>query len=359
VGRRRVTILADVCLGLAALLWAVPVQFLLWEAPRRNDGGLLWGAVFAALPLWGLLWIALAVATSRGGLDWALRARASQHALLALACAALAVVTVLSIVGRWEPASQLPWATRPLSTWGALVLPLVAIGFAVLSIHPGLAAALPPAAVRAPFAAAMVIGLAAGAALGLEAVSSANARAARRVAAQLEDEAKYHQEHLARIEALDPEGGFVELLGFANRFGHDDVRAAAIAKARRHPRFDAALEEVLRGPWAGQGLVWIEGCEIADPGALAPAARDAILGLARDARREREGAAHLRGDELDGDTRRALAAAEKLSGHGVDFLPALRELRAAMDVPRERQPVRMHAADTLDRWLAEHAGAGP
>jgi len=354
-----VTLLADVCLGLAALLWALPVQLLLWEAPRRNDGGLLWGAVFAALPLWGLLWVALAVATSRGALDWALRARAAQHALLALGCAALAVVTVLSIVGRWEPASQLPWATRPLATWGALVLPLVAIGFAALSIHPGLAGALPPVAVRAPFAGAVALGLLACLGLGVEALQAADARAARRVAEQLDDEARYHREHLARIEALDPEGGFVELLGFANRFGDDDVRAAAIAKARRHPRFDAALAEVLRGPWAAQGLVWIEGCEIADPAALAPAARDAVLVLARDARREREGAAHLRGDELDGDTRRALAAAEKLGGHGVDFVPALRELRAAMDEPRERQPVRMHAADTLDRWLAEHAGAGP
>jgi hypothetical protein len=239
------------------------------------------------------------------------------------------------------------------------VLPLVAIGFAVLSIHPGLAAALPPAAVRAPFAAALVIGLAAGAGLGLEAVQSANARAARRVAAQLEDEARYHQEHLARIEALDPEGGFVELLGFANRFGHDDVRAAAIAKARRHPRFDAALAEVLRGELAEKGLVWIDGCELADPAALAAPARDAVLVLAAAARRERQGAHFLRGDELDWDTRLAISAAEKLGGHGVDFVPALRELRAAMDEPRERQPVRMHAAGTLDRWLAEHAGAGP
>ncbi|MFT3916895.1 MAG: hypothetical protein QM704_23270 [Anaeromyxobacteraceae bacterium] len=112
---------------------------------------------------------------------------------------------------------------------------------------------------------------------------------------------------------------------------------------------------MLRGGLAEKGLVWIDAVEVADPAAVAPAARDAILVLAASARREREGAHFLRGDELDGDTRLAVSAAERLSGRGVDFAPALRELRAAMDAPRPAQPVRMRAADTLDRWLAAHA----
>lgn len=349
------TLLADVCLGLALLLWAVPVPLLLREAPRANDGGLVWGAVFAALPLWGLLWVALAIATARGALDWVVRARGAQHALLALACAALAVVTVLAIVGRWEPAAQLPWATRPLSGWGAIALPAAALAFAAAALHPGLAAAVPPAAVRVPFAAAALTGLLAGAGLVVEAVQSAAAREAARAAELAERDSERDREILARVRSLEPEDGFAELLGFANRFEQPAIREEAIARARRHPRFDAALLEVLRGGLAEKGLVWIDAVEVADPAAVAPAARDAIRVLAASARRERQRAHFLRGDELDWDTRLAVSAADRLAGRGVDFAPALRELRAAMDEPRPGQPVRMRAADVLDRWLAEHA----
>ena len=61
----------NVCLGLAALLWLIPLPLLWSEQSRRGgaDGGALWGYAFLALPLLGLLSVAFAAVVWRGGLD--------------------------------------------------------------------------------------------------------------------------------------------------------------------------------------------------------------------------------------------------------------------------------------------------
>lgn len=57
--------------------------------------------------------------------------------------------------------------------------------------------------------------------------------------------------------------------------------------------------------------------------------------------------------EFEGDTCGILATVDKFGGLGVDYVPAVRALRAALDEPRT-QPLRLNSATMLDRWLKEH-----
>ncbi len=62
----------------------------------------------------------------------------------------------------------------------------------------------------------------------------------------------------------------------------------------------------------------------------------------------------LHADEFDGDTRRLLASVDKFSGQGIDYVPAIQTLRAALDEPRTQQ-VRLNSVAMLDRWLKAHS----
>jgi len=45
-----------------------------------------------------------------------------------------------------------------------------------------------------------------------------------------------------------------------------------------------------------------------------------------------------------------LGAVDKFKGMGLDFLPAVRAVRAALDVPVS-EPVKFDDAPALDRWI--------
>jgi hypothetical protein len=47
-----------------------------------------------------------------------------------------------------------------------------------------------------------------------------------------------------------------------------------------------------------------------------------------------------------------LATADAFQGLGVDYLPAIRTLRTALDEPNEHKRVRFTCVATLDRWIA-------
>ena len=129
------TILGNILLGLAALIYLVPLQFVLHDtSPKRNDGGgLLWAAIFLMVPLWFLLASALATATAKGGLDWTGRERALRYLLMLVCCLALMVVSGFSFVGKFEPPAQMPAISRSFAGWGVQLFPLITIAFCLLA----------------------------------------------------------------------------------------------------------------------------------------------------------------------------------------------------------------------------------
>jgi hypothetical protein len=142
----------NLCVGLAVLLYAIPLPIVISE-PRSHDGGQseAWGLMLLHLVLWFCLAIALCVSAANGGLDWLSMARALQYALLVVTCLAMAAVTALSGLLRHETADQIPWAVRPLVpyAWSMWIFPLVVVVFCLLTINPGLGA-VPRLVLRAP-----------------------------------------------------------------------------------------------------------------------------------------------------------------------------------------------------------------
>ena len=350
------TILGNILLGLAALIYLVPLQFVLHDtSPKRNDGGgLLWAAIFLMLPLWFLLASALATATAKGGLDWTGRDRALQYLLVLICSVALMVVSGFSFVGKFEPPAQMPAITRSFAGWAVQLFPLITIAFCLLALNPGLGQSVPPLLMRVPMIAISGVSLVISVGLLFTLAVHSQQQAASRVEAEVEFHNKRDRDVLARVELITAEENFAELLGFANRFEKDHIRSIAIKKAEAHPKFTEELAQVLAGGWAEKGLVYLDACDAPDPKALAVPVRAAILKLAEDARNSVERTHTFYAEQFDWNTRIILSVADKFRDSGVDYEPAIREFRAAPDLPRAKT-FAFNARRPLDAWLAKQA----
>ncbi len=351
------TILGNILLALAGFIYVLPLQLVLHDnTPKRNDGGgAIWAAIFILAPLWILLTSATCVATAKGALDWSGRERSIQYLLVLVTGLALALATGFSFVERFEPVSHTPVWLRLLAGGVVQIFPLVTLVFGALALNPGLAPSVPPLLVRVPLLAMSGASLVFAAGLAVMLLVSVQKNAVARGAAEVEFHNKRDRDVLARVELLTVEDGFVELLGFANRFEKEYIRAIAIQKVQAHPQLTAALARILTNGFAEQALIYLDACDAPDPQALAEPVRTAILTLAGNAREGVEKTHTFYAAQFDWNTRLILSVADKFAARGVDYAPAIREFRAALDGPRGKD-FDFTARRPLDAWLAKHGG---
>lgn len=316
-------VVGNICLTLAGILYLMPLQYLALEMSRkRDDGGGAIAAILILAPLWLLLLVALLTATSRGAFDMLPLKRSWLYPLVISATLAFGVWSFVSLAALYRPT----WTVRLLLGWEVFLLPLLTIVVVACALNPGLAAKLPVSALRWTWIALAGLAVIGGLAqIGITAIR-AGSRQVQGIVHAIGGESALRAEHLVKVNALDPERGFSELVGYSTHFYSEEVQAAAVARARSHPRLAEAITLVLQGTEPMKPLQFLRRVELTDEERrqLAAPARDAIHHLAEQVHRELR---YTPPDRLKfmrshgGETCRAVAA--KLSGCGVDFAPAL------------------------------------
>jgi hypothetical protein len=354
-------ILGNAGLGLAVVLYIVSLRFVMGSQASRGESttGTAFGLAFFLISLWSCLAIALSVVTAVGGLDWMRASRGAQHAFAVAICLAMMVVTWFAGAMATERADQIPWGVRPLTPWAVYVFAPVVILFVLLTLNPQRGLPLPPLALRIPFGLVCGVSLLVAFGLLLQAVLSAQAREQRRVTNIVSEMDERHQRQLEEVRGLDAEKDFGELLAFTNRYNQADVRGLAFEKLHSNPNFQGHLTESLRSDWSRNAwsmnaLIFLDANDPPDGKALAEPARDAILAAANHVRDGMRREVTLRPDDFGYEARLVLSVADKLHGLGVDFTPAIRAFRIALDEPR-RDKVTLDCVTTLDAWLAREA----
>lgn len=354
-------IFGNVLLGLASVVYLLPLQLLLAEARRatRNDGGALWGGVFVFFPLWLLLTVALSVATARGGLDWLPVRRSGQHALVLAAGVALFITSLLAFIGRVEPASQLPAVSRLFLGWADVVTPLIAMAFLFVTLNPQIAAAIPLSALRIPFALCIGVALLHGGALLGEWLM----RTQQSTVARAQEDAAFYEKNrrtmVERLQTLDPEKDLAELLDAS---AHRDAETNQVvhAKLAAHPDLRAGLAAVLRGWRAQAALTYLASHDIPaeDKAALAEPVLQGFDEVTRAASDEVRRSTHFHDTQFDRPSRLMLAVADAFAGQGPDYVAAVRDFRRILDT-ESASTVHLNARATLDTWLAKHQPSAP
>jgi hypothetical protein len=290
-----------------------------------------------------------------GGLDWIARSRGTRYAIVAAGLLAIMGVTTLSLVVRFEPPSQQPFAVRHLADIAPGLFPLVLLVVGAILLNASFRPGIPRAAYTGPLALVFGTSLLACAVGAVEWFVYEQQATTARIAEMQADQAGRHAAHLAEIEAIDPLVAMERLLVFTDSNHPPDVRARALARVRSNPEWPEALATMLEGNASLEAFTFLASNAVEDRALLAGPVNAGILRVAEWVRRSIHGGsheAHFYEGQFSWEVERVLATADAFQGLGVDYLPAIRTLRAALDEPNEHKRVRFTCVATLDRWIA-------
>ncbi|MBL9171166.1 MAG: hypothetical protein JNN07_25770 [Verrucomicrobiales bacterium] len=237
-------IIGNVCVALAALVFLLPLQRLLWDYADKhlNDDRWVTPVLFSLIPLWLLLMVALLCMTASGGFDGLRLGRPALYTLTVGASVALAVATFVFIALYMRPG----FTPRVIYTPGIYLIPF-ATGFLVLlSLNQKLIPGVPIQWLRLPWTlfAALSLVVCVGF-VGHRLVHTGFG--VRDLVHRILTARDTTPEHLAKISALDPqsEQGFMEILDLAGVYRTRQTREAATARLRELPDFATRLATVL------------------------------------------------------------------------------------------------------------------
>jgi hypothetical protein len=340
--------------GLIYLLFLAALA-LFSGRPRSDMSGFI---VFPALSLalfilWSIIFCRISTPLPRG----------LQYSAAILSSLALAIVIGLAAVVRNEPAGQTPWAIRPFIPWAPWILPLAAIAIATIWTNKDLG--VDPAIPRAAFAILSALVILANLGLLGEAIYWNQQRAVQKIAAIEQRETERDRTILEQTNAADPEKDFGSLLSQTSRFENPKIREIALKKVLSAPNFTGLMTEQLHHYYYfASALTFLRDDDAPDKAALAEPIRDAFLLVAKNVQESMREVYNPRNSQFVSDADTVLTVADKFAQYGVDYAPAIREYRNALDEPgkspryeEEKLKTDLDSRRQLDRWLAVHKPA--
>lgn len=321
--------LGNICVGLAAVLYALPLQLLLRElARKRDDGGGVLAGMLIIIPMWLLLTVALLCVTSSGGFNWIRINRTLLNVLTVLAALMMAALSFL----RFEFARPASLVDKLIGGVPIHLFPLLTILLVVVSLNPRLTMGLPVQMVNVLWTVIAAIDLTVGGGFVAYKLLSKAGNQVAAVSHNIGWGGEVRRENLARIPLLDPTRDFTELVRLSGENSGDGVREVAMARLRLNPEFVTRLAAELTDatPSSGEAEHALEAVDFGtftadEQKVLALPARSAMERITRYIREELRYFTKERRSGVQKQTGRLFkSVAEKLAGTGVDFQPAIR-----------------------------------
>ena len=352
------TLFGNICLTLATLVSGLMVSSIFnYKPPQGGNGGA------AAYPIWmlllhvallGLLVLATIAIARKGGFDWVSPNKLIRY-LLVTAGLLMAVYTlVICAMSMERPGALSDWAR--LSMQVAIPgIPFVLIASGFIMLNGFLSESIPGAFYKWPLllvfgSSILVVGatIRDGIATAAEGVYAAQIR--------YENAPSIKAQRLHQIEESDVTEDMVRILEFTGALYPAEVRDKASAKIKSHPQWQKELVFLLENEHALEAFNFLASNEVDDKSMFLQPVNTGVLAAAAWIRHSIQGSSpsSFRRDEYSDEVNRVLRTVEKFEGLGVDYLPAVRELRAALDEPRLGGRPEFECAGRLDAWIMKH-----
>ncbi|GAB3945124.1 hypothetical protein GCM10028805_13700 [Spirosoma harenae] len=299
---------------------------------------------------------------AKGGFDWVAQETGTRTVLVFTFWFCMALTTFFGAIFKleWHPASSYPQFLRWLALgYGQLWVPLLWLVVSWLSLRPEWQSAISVRAFSIPFWIGLSVSTLFAAGLVVGYVRDSAQRAEAEVATRIDDETRYHQQHLAEINAHKPGDSILSLLPFTTQYQADDVRQAALAKIKAHPDWEALLLDLLANPYYYREVYSFLGSNsVAHPDAFIQPLNQSLAQLSADIKTDIETSNNLQDWSFDsyGIDHMLQAIDRQFNEQIVTFYPSVIKLKQALSIsPPERfNGVRFAVTDRVDTWLKAH-----
>ncbi|MGE3879430.1 MAG: hypothetical protein AB7I19_10250 [Planctomycetota bacterium] len=327
-------VLGNVCVGLAAVVYLLPLQRLLsrYANTHVNDDRWVKPALVVLSPLWLLLMGGLLCMTAGGGFDWLQRSRGVLYGFAIAAALGLALVSFVFLGLFVRPG----FTPRGLYLPAIQLVPLSTMLLLVSSLNRQLAPGAPWPWLRLPWAIFAAVGFVAGVAFFGKRIVRMSVVGTLGFAQRIAKFGSSSRETVARLSEFDPETDFERILWLATRHQGPVVHAAATARLRSHPTFVERLAAELTDGHVEPAVAFLRDAT------LSPEERDRLAGPALRAMERwvnRIPAPNYTTKKHLSELRRwgtsiFRSLTETFAGTGVDFAPLMGEFREKVEPVR-------------------------
>lgn len=347
------TILGNIFLGIAALVSLLLLNLVYGTHNRSGDAGVgyAWSLILSLLVFgvcMGIVAISIGV---KGGYAW-VGQPGSGRTMWVLGGFALAMMGVF-FLSMGEGMGGAPRWLYHIMKVAPLLAILSVLASALLLLNEPLRTSLPSLAWRLPTFVAIGFGV-----VSLGFIVVAKARVSADIAkAAAESQDSFYQSQLDNIDSTDlmKDGVFLYVYTDANQ--KKALREKALAKIKSRPDWQEELTRRLQNDWAPEAFTFLASNEVEDKTLFPEAVRQGVLIQAKLIRKNIRNCRDkydLYEGKFTWEVDRVLRTVDKFEGMGVDYRPAVQELRKALDEPTSFEKPKQHAKSIVEKWLKKH-----
>lgn len=163
------------------------------------------------------------------------------------------------------------------------------------------------------------------------------------------------QSRLTEIEESDVKENMMRLLEFTGGLYPMEVREKASEKIKTNPDWQNELIAMLESDNALNAFNFLQANEVEDKKLFLQPVLTGVMTVAGYIRHTIQGTSPSAFDDrmFSDEVNRVLRTVEKFEGNGVDYLPAVREMRAALDEPVGGKKIKFDCREILDSWIGK------
>lgn len=354
------TLPGNILLLLAALVFSpVFTPFFNTKISTSNDQGasgyMMILVLLIHLVFLGLTFFAGLSISRHGGLDWISNRSFIRGSVLGVALGSMVIVSAISVISRFADASS-PALLTSLMKIAPTVIFLVVIGGGLILNHESLRSSIPVIICEIPLVLVSI--------LCLSGLIYGGFTAAVSKSPGLEDSTRQYENaptimatRLREIDEADITRDFVRILGFTSPLYPPDVRQKAATKVKTHPDYQNELINLLNTDSPMDALSFLSISEVDDKLIFPQAINSGLLNTAAWIRHDIQGTSpsEFYADRYTAEIGSALQTADKYEGMGIDYAPAVKELRSSLDEPFAGKKAKFDCIASLDEWIRKHS----
>jgi hypothetical protein len=353
-------IIGNLLLVIATFLFLGILSLVFGKDPRGSSDGLMgygWGMIILNLGFAVIMILVSLIIGFKGGFDWVAKTTSSRFWMVTVGLLGAVITAGLSGLFKFEN-GPVPMVIRSLSSFGPILIPVVLIGAGFILMNAGLKSSVPMPIYKWPLIFVSLIGIA-GVVSGLVGeISMRQRNRAARVQANIAFDQSNHNRMLSEIDSCDVSKNLVFILVYTGDNQDKEIKERAVAKVKTHPQWQQELIRLLQTDWAPEPLQFLAFNQVDDPKLFLEPVKEGILiqaKLIRERIRRCSHPSHFYPGIFMWETERVLLTADRFSGKGVDYLPAIQEVRAALDEPSEFDKPEFTCTKYLDDWIKKHS----
>ncbi len=349
----------NICLALAALISIALLSPLFQHkiATSNDQGATGYLAIivfFLAFLFLGLMSIVYMAINRQGGFNWVSASGTVRFLFLAIGLLSAVIMAVTGVINRFMPSSNSDILQSFL--WGVPVvifIVLLVTGFILNNNF--IREHVPLLFFKWPLF--LTGGLSFGGALYMAATIVFSGHPTKESSIRdYESAPSIEDSRLKEIEESDVKENMMRLLEFTGGLYPQEVRDKAAEKIKTNPELQKQLIDMLEGEWALYAFNFLQSNDVDDKKLFLQPVLTGVKSVAGYIRHTIQGTSpsSFEDNMFSDEVNRVLRTVEKFKGNSVDYLPAVREMRAALDEPVGGKQIKFDSRDVLDSWIGKH-----